>query len=79
MPASCGNPFRNGSSAGDALLATSFDYLEPDPTSTWRTVTLDRDEHLSFSFCPGDHIFCPGYDIATAARSTTTTADVGCQ
>ncbi|TFV64630.1 UNVERIFIED_ORG: alpha/beta hydrolase [Bacillus sp. AZ43] len=59
--------------ADQALLATSFTYLEPDATGTWRPVTLDRDERLSF-------YFCSGYDVAT---STGRAADeditgVGC-
>ncbi|NYJ04102.1 alpha/beta hydrolase [Petropleomorpha daqingensis] len=49
--------------ADDALLATSFDYLEPTPTG-WHGVTLDRDQRLSF-------YFCSGYDIATASGRST--------
>jgi hypothetical protein len=45
--------------ADDALLATSFSYLEPVGGGVWRPVTLDRDAHLSF-------YFCSGYDLATA-------------
>ncbi|WP_197022372.1 alpha/beta hydrolase family protein [Candidatus Blastococcus massiliensis] len=45
--------------ADDVLLGSSFSYLEPDATGTWRPVTLDRDERLSF-------YFCSGYDVATA-------------
>src|SRR3954452_18697021 len=44
--------------ADGALLATSFDYLEPTATG-WHTVSLDRDQRLSF-------YFCSGYDVATA-------------
>src|SRR4051795_7334011 len=43
----------------DALLATSFDYLEPTATGR-QPVPLDRDQRLSF-------YFCSGYDVATAS------------
>ena len=64
---------RHDPEADSALLATSFDYLEPDSTGTWRTVTLDRAENLSF-------YFCSGYDLATAGgrQSDDDIADVGC-
>ena len=59
--------------ADDALLATSFDYLEPDSSGTWRSVALDRAEHLSF-------YFCSGYDIGTASgrQVDDDIAGVGC-
>ena len=58
--------------ADDALLATSFGYLEPTATG-WRSVTLDRDQRLSF-------YFCSGYDIATASgrRHDDDLTGVGC-
>ena len=53
--------------------ATSLDYLEPDSTGTWRSVALDRAEHLSF-------YFCSGYDIGTASgrQVDDDIAGVGC-
>ena len=68
-----GKYLQHDPAADDALLATSFDYLEPDSTGTWRTVALDRAEHLSF-------YFCSGYDIGTASGRQTNDdiAGVGC-
>ena len=59
--------------ADDALLGTTLRYLEPDPTGTWRPVTLERADHLSF-------YFCSGYDIATGTGRAVDDdiADVGC-
>jgi hypothetical protein len=58
--------------ADDALLATSFRYLEPTSTG-WHPVTLDRADRLSF-------YFCSGYDIATASgrQVNDDIAGVGC-
>jgi hypothetical protein len=60
--------------ADEALLASSFSYLEPDASGTWRPVTLDRDERLSF-------YFCSGYDIATTSGRTADEdiTGVGCR
>ena len=68
-----GKYLQHDPAADDALLATSFDYLEPDSTGTWRSVPLDRADHLSF-------YFCSGYDIATASGRQTDDdiAGVGC-
>jgi hypothetical protein len=69
-----GKYLQHDPAADDALLATSFDYLEPDSTGTWRSVALDRAEHLSF-------YFCSGYDIATASgrHVDDDIAGVGCE
>jgi hypothetical protein len=68
-----GKYLQHDPAADDALLATSFDYLEPDSTGTWRSVALDRAEHLSF-------YFCSGYDIGTASgrQVDDDIAGVGC-
>src|SRR4051812_19739832 len=68
-----GKYLQHDPAADDALLATSFDYLEPDSTGKWRTVALDRAEHLSF-------YFCSGYDIGTASgrQVDEDIAGVGC-
>jgi hypothetical protein len=61
-------------SADDVLLGTTLRYLEPDATGTWRPLSLNRDEHLSF-------YFCSGYALATpdgAVRDDDLTG-VGCQ
>ena len=61
--------------AADAtLLADSLDYLEPDATGTWRPITLDREERLSF-------YFCSGYDVTTASGRQTDDdiTGVGCE
>jgi dienelactone hydrolase len=65
---------QHDAAAGEALLAESFDYLEPDATGTWRTVSLDRAERLSF-------YFCSGYDIATAEgrQADDDITGVGCE
>jgi hypothetical protein len=64
---------RHDPAGDDALLATSFDYLEPDSTGTWRTVPLDRAENLSF-------YFCSGYSLTTTAgtQRDDDIAGVGC-
>ncbi|MDD5711871.1 MAG: hypothetical protein PHY31_03830, partial [Smithellaceae bacterium] len=46
--------------ADNLLLATSFNYLEPVNVGVWKSVTLNRDDHLSF-------YFCSGYDFHTAS------------
>jgi hypothetical protein len=68
-----GKYLQHDPAADDALLATSFDYLEPNSAGTWRSVALNRAEHLSF-------YFCSGYDIATASgrRADDDIAGVGC-
>jgi dienelactone hydrolase len=60
--------------ADDALLATSFRYLEPVGSGVWRPVTLDRNAHLSF-------YFCSGYDVATASGRAVNhdLTGLGCQ
>ena len=69
-----GRYLQDDPAADDALLATSFDHLEPDWTGTWRAVALDRADHLSF-------YFCSGYDIATAPgrQVDDDIAGVGCE
>ena len=59
--------------ADDALLATSFRYLEPTSAGAWQPVTLNRADRLSF-------YFCSGYDIATAngRQANDDIAGVGC-
>ena len=59
--------------ADDALLATSFRYLEPTSSGSWQPVTLNRADRLSF-------YFCSGYDIATASgrQVNDDIAGVGC-
>jgi dienelactone hydrolase len=54
-----GKYLRHDPAADDALLATSFRYLEPDSSGTWRPIPLNRSDRLSF-------YFCSGYDIGTA-------------
>ena len=68
-----GKYLQHDPAADDALLATSFDYLEPDSSGTWRSVALDRAERLSF-------YFCSGYDIGTASgrQVDDDIAGVGC-
>jgi hypothetical protein len=65
---------RHDPAAEATLLRTTLDYLEPDATGTWRPVTLDRGEHLSF-------YFCSGYDVATSSgrQADDDLADVGCE
>ncbi|NEK86739.1 alpha/beta hydrolase [Blastococcus saxobsidens] len=64
---------RHDPSADDVLLGTSLEYLEPDATGTWRPISLDRDENLSF-------YFCSGYAVTTAdgAVRDDDLAGVGC-
>ena len=59
--------------ADDALLATSFRYLEPTSSGQWQPVTLNRADRLSF-------YFCSGYDVATATgrQQNDDIAGVGC-
>jgi hypothetical protein len=59
--------------ADQTLLASSFSYLEPDATGTWRPVNLDREQRLSF-------YFCSGYDVGTASgrAADDDIAGVGC-
>ncbi|MCW2946690.1 MAG: Alpha/beta hydrolase family protein [Actinoallomurus sp.] len=61
--------------AADALLATSFRYLEPVGGGKWSPVTLRRAQHLSF-------YFCSGYDFHTAKGTRLRNDDiahVGCR
>jgi hypothetical protein len=60
--------------ADDALLATSFSYLEPTASGAWSPVTLDRDAHLSF-------YFCSGYDFASGTGRAVNhdITGLGCQ
>ncbi|RBY98022.1 alpha/beta hydrolase [Blastococcus sp. TF02-8] len=54
---------RHDASADDVLLGTTLRYLEPDATGTWRPISLDRDEHLSFYFCSGYSLRTAGGEV----------------
>jgi hypothetical protein len=60
--------------ADEALLAPSFDYVEPDAAGSWAPIALDRAERLS-------SYFCSGHDIATATGRAVDDdiAGVGCE
>jgi dienelactone hydrolase len=68
-----GKYLQHDPAADGALLATSFDYLEPTSSGAWKPITLNRADRLSF-------YFCSGYDIGTASgrRQNDDIAGVGC-
>lgn len=53
---------KHDASADNALLATSFNYLEPVNVGVWKSVTLNRADRLSF-------YFCSGYSLKSAGRN----------
>jgi len=69
-----GKYLQHDPSADRALLATSFDYLEPTSTGTWRPVSLNRADRLSF-------YFCSGYDFGSSSgrEQNDDIASVGCR
>jgi hypothetical protein len=69
-----GKYLQHDPSADDALLATSFDYLEPTSSGQWQPVTLNRADRLSF-------YFCSGYDFGTGSgrQQNDDIAGVGCR
>ncbi len=56
-------------SADSALLATSFNYLEPVNIGVWKSVTLNRADRLSF-------YFCSGYDFRKASGQRAVNDDI---
>ncbi len=61
--------------ADNALLATTLHYLEPVGQGTWKMITIDRNEDLSFYFCSGYDFHLSG---GKAAKSKDITGD-GCK
>jgi dienelactone hydrolase len=50
--------------ADQALLGSSFEYLEPVGHGVWRPITIDRDADLSFYFCSGYDVHLAGGAVA---------------